>query len=123
MAMTGGDATTPDGRGLLPLACTLGPDDGPARLRRWQRLYETGDPLVRTAEGVLEVSFRPGPGIRAELESLAAAERDCCAFVAWSVTDEGREAVLRVTAPPGQPGALAPVLAVFETLAPAGRAR
>lgn len=115
----GPDPGTAGGRAALPLACTLGPDDGPARFRRWQRLHATAGPVLRLAEGELEVTYRADPGVRGELERLAAAERDCCSFVAWSVGESGAGAVLHVTAPPGQPDAIAPIRALFEALAPA----
>lgn len=97
----------------LPLACTLGPDDGPARMRRWQALAEKGHPSARRGGHRLEVRYQAQPGVRDELEALAAAERDCCSFVAWEVTQDGPEAVLRVTAEPSAPGDVAPIAALF----------
>ncbi len=97
----------------LALACTLGPDDGAARARRWQELAKKGRPSARRSGHRLEVRFQPEPGVREELEALAAAERQCCAFVAWDVSQEGHHAVLHVTADPSAPDDVAPIAALF----------
>ncbi len=52
-------------------------------------------------------------GVRDELEALAAAERQCCAFVAWDVSQDGRHPVLHVTADPSAPDDIAPIAAMF----------
>ncbi len=65
-------------------ACTLGPDDWPARMRRWEALARKGRPIARRSGHRLEVRYQPEPGVRDALEALAAAERKCCAFVAWT---------------------------------------
>ncbi len=96
-----------------PLACTLGPEDGPARMRRWQALAKKGDPSARRSGHRLEARYQPERGVRDELEALAAAERQCCAFVAWDVSQERDYAVLYVTADPGAPGDLTPIAALF----------
>jgi len=52
------------------------------------------------------------------LEELAALERDCCEFAAWTIRTEGAELVLHVSA---KDGAVAAVHALCEDLlAPAG---
>lgn len=99
-------------RGELPLACTLGPDDGPARLRRWQRLHDTAAPVARLVGGDLEVRYRPVPGVLEELENLAAAEQVCCSFVAWAVTETEGQPILRV-APAEAPEAIGPIAVMF----------
>jgi len=101
------------GKVQLPVACTLGLDDGPARMLRWQRLGETADPVARRAGPVLEVRYRPEPGVREELEALAAAERQCCSFVAWTVTEDGGHPILRVVADAGTPDDVASIAALF----------
>ena len=101
------------GRPGLPVSCTLGPVDGPDRLRRWQRLHERAAPEVQLRPGTLEVRYADGPGIAEELAELVAAERDCCAFVTWSTTRVDGRPTLRVTAPDGRPEAVDPVAAVF----------
>lgn len=107
------DAPGSADRTELPLACTLGPDDGSARLRRWQHLADTANPSSRRDGHQLEVHYQPGPGVREELEALAAAEAQCCSFVAWSVTQDGDHPILRVTAEPDTPDDVAPIAALF----------
>ncbi len=85
-------------RTSLPVACTLAPDDGSARLRRWQRLSDIAGPRARRAGPLLEVRYQPVPGVREELEELAAAERQCCSFLTWTVTEVDGHPVLRVAA-------------------------
>ncbi len=97
----------------LPLACTLAPHDGATRTARWQRLADTATSSTRRAGHQLEVRYRLGPGVREELEALAAAEAKCCSFVAWAVTQDGDHAVLQVTADPRTPDDVAPIAALF----------
>lgn len=87
----------------LPLACTLGPGDGPARLRRWRHLGDTAAPTARRAGHRLQVRYHPGPGVHQELEALAAAEQECCPFVTWAVTEDDGHPVLHVTTHPDTP--------------------
>jgi hypothetical protein len=97
----------------LPVACTLDSDDGAARMLRWQALARKGRPSTRRSGHRLEVRYLPGPGVREQLEALAAAERQCCAFVAWEVSQEGDHPVLHVTADPSSPDDVAPIAALF----------
>jgi len=80
---------------------------------RWQRLGETADPVARRAGAVLEVRYRPGAGVLEELDALAAAERQCCSFVAWTVTEDGGHPVLRVEADAETPDDVASIAALF----------
>lgn len=82
-------------------------------MRRWKQLSERGTPMVRRTGGELEVWFQPGPGVREELEVLAAAEAHCCAFVAWNVLLDGEKLVLRVTAPEGSPEDIESIAGAF----------
>jgi hypothetical protein len=54
---------------------------------------------------------RLGVGVREELEAFAAAERQCCAFVAWTVTEEASRLVLRVVADAATPDDVASIAA------------
>lgn len=101
------------GSSPLPLACTLGPDDGRSRLLRWQRLHEAADPVARLEAGRLEVRYQPGAGVLAELADLAAAEQGCCSFGTWSVTEMEGQPVLHVVSPADTPEAVAPIAALF----------
>ncbi len=97
----------------LPLACDLGPQDGQARLLRWQTLHQGAAPTARLQDGELEVRYPPGPGVHAELVALADAEQECCSFVRWTVTEVAGGTVLRVIAPPAPPEAVEPIAALF----------
>jgi hypothetical protein len=97
----------------LPLACNLGPHDGPARLRRWQHLADTANPIAVRDGPQLKVRYEPVPGVHEELEALAAAEAECCSFVSWSVAQDGAAPLLLVTADPDTPDAVEPIAALF----------
>jgi len=97
----------------LPVACALGADDGPARMKRWAALGERAHPVAVRHGGTLEVRWEDGPGVVEELEVLAAAERECCSFVTWSVVAGAAGPVLRVAAPPGRPDDVAPIAGLF----------
>jgi hypothetical protein len=82
-------------------------------MRRWKQLGERATPIARRTGGELEVRFQPGPGIREELEALAAAEAQCCAFVDWTVVVDGGQPVLWVTAPEDRPGDIESIARAF----------
>jgi hypothetical protein len=97
----------------LPVACTLGTDDGSERMRRWEDLADTGRPTARRNGPELEVLYQSGSGVQAELEKLAAAEQECCAFVVWTVTQQDGQPILRVVAKPEAPDDIASIAALF----------
>jgi hypothetical protein len=97
----------------LPLACTLGAIDGAERSRRWRQLAADAAPVARRTEGRLEVRYQPGPGVLDELCALAAAEAECCSFVAWAVTEQGGDPTLVVSAPAGEPDRIDPIATLF----------
>ena len=107
------DANGPPDRVDLPVACTLGLEDGAERMRRWKQLGERATPTGRRSGRELEVRFQPGPGVQEELEALAAAEAQCCAFVAWTVLLDGGQPVLRVTAPKDRPEDIESIASAF----------
>lgn len=109
--MDGPSSAAPHGE--LPVACTLDGSDGPSRLQRWRHLHHIAVPVAHITEGALEIRYRPGPGVLAELQKLVADERVCCAFVNWAVTEGDGHPVLRVTAPPGSPQDIEPITAMF----------
>lgn len=100
------------------VACTLGPDDGRARMRRWKSLADLAHPVAHRAGGVLRVVYDDLPGVAGELRALAAAERECCSWGDWRVHAEGGGQVLEVEAGPGAEDALAALAGLFGT--PAG---
>jgi len=98
---------------LLPLACTLGPDDGRSRMLRWRRLHDAADPIARLEAGQLEVRYQPSPGVLEELTDLAAAEQTCCSFAVWRASEVDGQPVLHVVSPTGAPEAVLPIAALF----------
>jgi MerR family copper efflux transcriptional regulator len=100
--------------GELPLACTLGPDDGAARLRRWRLLAQRSPPRAQRSGHKLEVRWQLQAGVKDELEALAVAERRCCSFVSWSVSSDGPDMVLYVTADESRPDDVAAIAGLFE---------
>jgi hypothetical protein len=98
---------------LLPIACTLVPGEGAERLRRWRALSERGRPIARLSGHLLEVRYAPEPDVRSELRELAAAERECCSFVTWTVSEEQDHVVLRVAADPERAEDVAGIASLF----------
>jgi hypothetical protein len=82
-------------------------------MQRWQSLAEEAHPVARRSGPQMVVRYRPGPGVREELEALAEAERRCCSFVTWEVAEDGGHPLLRVSAKPESPDDVAPIAAVF----------
>lgn len=109
----GVDQSLGQGDAVLPVACVLDRGDGEARMARWQRLAEHGAPSACRSGHELEVRYQAGPGVRAELEALVAAEAECCSFVTWTVVQDGDEAVLQVVADERRPDDVAPIAALF----------
>ncbi|HEU4751043.1 MAG TPA: hypothetical protein VFT54_08295 [Acidimicrobiia bacterium] len=86
-------------RRLLPIACSLEGNQARQRWLDWgaviaDRLSEERSPLE------LRVRFRDDESVRVELNRLVAAERECCGFVAWDLSDLDGELVLSVTGEP-----------------------
>jgi hypothetical protein len=73
----------------LPVACALGAGDGVARMRRWQALAKKSPPRAPLTDNRLEVQWHLDAGGAIELDLLAAAERECCSVLSWTVTRAG----------------------------------
>jgi hypothetical protein len=76
-----------------PIICDVrgAPDTAPERLREYQRLFSQA--LIsreRTADGI-RFWFRAQPGLEAWVRDLAAREKACCAFFAFSIMALGEE--------------------------------
>jgi hypothetical protein len=89
------------GEAMTVAACSLGADDGRTRMLRWRALAEAAGPAARRIGPVLEISYPLD--VRQELESLVAAERQCCQFVGWDIMRRGDTLVLQIAADPGRP--------------------
>jgi hypothetical protein len=97
----------------LPVACTLGAGDGAQRMKRWEALSVKGRPSARRTGHRLVVVYRAHSGVREEVEALAAAERQCCSFAAWDVSQQGDRVILSVATDPGSPDDVAGIAALF----------
>ncbi len=65
----------------------------------------------RTEDGFV-VRYRRAPGVPETLRALALAERDCCGWASWSVTEGDDSCLLEVVGPPRQISALAAAFGV-----------
>jgi hypothetical protein len=81
-----------------PLACTLSAADYASRRDRWVALASRGLRESRSTKTGMRLRFQALPGVLAELDYLAAHERECCAFAQWSVRPERDDVILDVTA-------------------------
>ena len=97
----------------LPIACTLSSRDLESRLAELRALG--GDGLLSVSElpGRAELRFRPDAEIRRRVESAAAAEAECCAFLDFRVDAHDEATVLTIAAPNGGAEAIAAVVAAF----------
>jgi hypothetical protein len=77
-------------------------------------LSAKGRPSARRIRHLLRVRYRPARGIREELEALAGAERQCCSFAEWRVTQKEDHVILQVAADPERPNDIAAIAALFE---------
>ena len=81
-----------------PIACSLEAADVPARLAAWQDVVaQAVDRLP--IDGGVRLVLDPAAPI-GDVAALAAAEHDCCPFLTFTVTIDGRGRALEVTAPP-----------------------
>jgi hypothetical protein len=85
----------------LPIACSLSASDLSTRLREMADLGHSALLDVRHEPTRAELRFAAGAGLRDRVEGIAAAESQCCAFLAMTVTDEPDTVVLAIEAPDG----------------------
>jgi hypothetical protein len=86
-----------DGRRQLPVACTLGQEDGAQRVRDWRRVLQDAGAGTQREPGRFTIRFHDRAGIEDELTRLADAERDCCAFLGWNVVQHEGEWRVEIT--------------------------
>ena len=82
---------------MLPIACTLGPDDGAQRMDDWRRIVGIASAGSETRPGMLILRFRDEPTVAEELARLVAAERDCCGFLGWKLVQSREEWQVEIT--------------------------
>ena len=81
----------------IPVACTLGADDLQERLARIAAL---GQHLLTQRQEGGELFLAYMPEAAGELREIVALERECCAFLAFQLTEADGRVQLRITAPP-----------------------
>ncbi len=92
--------TKPGARPLLPIACTLGVQDGAQRIAEWRRLIAEACVSRAAAPGSVRLRFSDRPDVGAELERLVTAETECCAFLGWDLAHDATSWVLTVSGSP-----------------------
>src|SRR5919109_1414675 len=97
----------------LPIACSLSAAELPARLREMTELGRAALLDVRHEPTRAELRFAAGVGVRDRVDGIVAAESQCCAFLAMSVSDEPGTVVLRIEAPDGAELVLQELLDAF----------
>jgi hypothetical protein len=70
-------------------------------------------PRARRDGHRLEIRWRVDADGARELETLVAAERECCAFLTWSVSRDGPDSILEVTAAASRPKDLDSIAQLF----------
>jgi hypothetical protein len=86
-----------------PLACDLSTADDAAeeRLAEYEELFQRA--LARRA---IVLTFRAGPGVREQVDSLARREAACCPFAGYRVETDGAEVIWTIALPEDAEGPL-----------------
>lgn len=82
----------------ITLECTLSTDELLDRRAAWSDLAATLVDRAWTDKG-FRLGFRREAGVPESLRALVVAERNCCGWASWTLTDEGDCSVLEVTGP------------------------
>lgn len=72
-------------RRSLPVACTLTPSSGAARLTAWNRFNDDYLLGVTRAPGSITVHYAKGDDAMMRLADLVRAEQSCCTFADWTI--------------------------------------
>ncbi len=81
-----------------PVACSLSQMDAGERRGRWLRLSNRALSDKESTQAGIRLRFRPLEDVENELRELAALERECCSFAAWSVSSDQAHLILEVSA-------------------------
>ena len=99
----------------LPIACTLSARDMESRIAELRALGGDGLLSVTESAGRAELRFRPDPDVRRRVETAAAAEAECCAFLDFRVEGEPGATLLTITAPGGGAEAIGVLVEAFRS--------
>lgn len=81
-----------------PIACSLSAEELPARLAEIRAI---GADALLGVDGSGALRFRNDQATHRRLQSIVAAESECCSFLTFELKAVGDELELRVTAPEG----------------------
>ena len=95
------------------IACTLGPDDMPAREAEIRALGREALLAVERSEAGATLRFRRDPATRARVERIVALESECCAFIDLELSDTGNALVLTLQTPSGGEPAMHMLVELF----------
>ncbi len=97
----------------LPIACSLSATELPKRLAEMAALGRAHlvHASVHGTRAVLR--FAVGTEIRDQVETIVAAESECCPFLTMRVIDDSDAVVLAIDAPPGAESVLAEFVEAF----------
>ena len=95
------------------IACTLGPDDMPARETEIRALGREALLGVERSEGRATLRFRRDPVTRARVEGIVALESQCCAFIDFELSDTGNALVVTLQTPNGGEPAMHMLVELF----------
>lgn len=87
--------------GETPIACSLTAEELPARLAEIQAI---GADALLGVDGAGALRFRDDEPTRRRLETIVAAESECCGFLAFELKAVGNELELVIIAPEGAEG-------------------
>lgn len=96
----------------VPIACTLDGVGFKARMARIADLNTRALGAVRRGDLHLELDY--APSALADVQSLAAQEQQCCAFLTFEVTERSDAVTLAITAPEGARDAADLLFASFQ---------
>ena len=97
-----------------PIACSLDQDALGERLGAAAEVGRAGLISHEHLAGRHLLRFRADAQIRARLEEIASAERECCSFLEISLEERGGELELAIEAPAGAEGTAAALAAAFD---------
>lgn len=82
---------------VVPIACSLSSQEARDRVARWSALVLGAKTNARAQRGLVRAEFRNEAAVRKELELLVTAERECCPFLQFGLSDTDTAVVLTIT--------------------------
>src|SRR4051812_49950603 len=98
----------------LPIACSLTATEFPERLAQMTALGRDALLDAGVAGARARLRFAGEPGVYERVKAFAEAEKRCCPFLTFEVTDTGDGVMLGIDAPESAAGVLADLVTVFD---------